>query len=180
MQLCINRKLPLAADSSARAHRRGAVFRPRGPALRPLAGSGQQGAVRGSCEVDLGLILRKRVTILGTVLRTRSTAEKALAATAFATHVLPLVVRGIVHPVIDRTFPAAEIRNAHRYLESNRSLGKVILDFSIWCRVHDQLTENVIGGCWPFCCRQQPTPFEDMRLGPTRFSPRGTPAFATP
>src|SRR5262249_45677826 len=55
----------------------------------------------GKCEADLGLILRKRVTIIGTVLRTRSTAEKAIATTAFATGVLPLVVRGIVRPVID-------------------------------------------------------------------------------
>lgn len=84
----------------------------------------------GKCEADLGLVLRKRITIIGTVLRTRSTAEKAIATTAFAAHVLPLIVRGIVRPVVDRAFPASEIRNAHRYLESNQSLGKVVLDFS--------------------------------------------------
>ena len=79
---------------------------------------------------DLGLILRKRVTIIGTVLRSRSSAEKAAATKAFADHVLPLVARGVVGPVIDRTFPAAEVRAAHQYLESNRNCGKIVLDFT--------------------------------------------------
>ena len=79
-------------------------------------------------EVDLGLVLRKRATIIGTVLRARSTAEKADATRRFEAHVLPLVERGLVRPIVDRVFPAAEVRAAHAYLESNRSCGKVVLD----------------------------------------------------
>ncbi len=81
-------------------------------------------------EVDLGMILRRRVTIIGTVLRARSVAEKTAATRAFAEHVLPLVNRGVVRPVIDRSFRAAEVRAAHEYLEANRATGKVVLDFS--------------------------------------------------
>lgn len=81
-------------------------------------------------EIDLGLVLRKRATIIGTVLRARSIEEKAEATRRFAAHVLPLVARGIIRPVIDRVFAAAEIRAAHHYLESNRSCGKIVLDFS--------------------------------------------------
>ena len=81
-------------------------------------------------EIDLGLVLRKRATIIGTVLRARSIEEKAEATRRFAAHVLPLVSRGMVRPVIDRVYPAADIRAAHQHLESNRTCGKIVLDFS--------------------------------------------------
>jgi putative PIG3 family NAD(P)H quinone oxidoreductase len=81
-------------------------------------------------EIDLGLVLRKRATIVGTVLRARSTEEKAEATHRFAVHILPLVSRGLVRPVIERVYPAAEVRAAHQHLESNRSCGKIVLDFS--------------------------------------------------
>ncbi len=82
-------------------------------------------------EIDLALVLRKRATIIGTVLRARSIEEKAEATRQFAAHVLPLVARGLVRPFIDRVFPAAEVQEAHRYLDSNRSCGKVVLDFGV-------------------------------------------------
>jgi putative PIG3 family NAD(P)H quinone oxidoreductase len=81
-------------------------------------------------EIDLGLVLRKRATIIGTVLRARTIEEKAEATHRFAVHVLPLVARGLVRPIVDRVYPAAEVRAAHEYLESNRTVGKVVLDFS--------------------------------------------------
>ncbi len=59
-------------------------------------------------EIDLGLVLRKRVTIVGTVLRARSIEEKAEATRLFATHVLPLVSRGLVRPVVDRVSPRGD------------------------------------------------------------------------
>ncbi|MEO6970667.1 MAG: NAD(P)H-quinone oxidoreductase [Chthoniobacterales bacterium] len=82
-------------------------------------------------EIDLGLALRKRATIIGTVLRARSIEEKAEATRRFAAHVLPLVARGVVRPVIDRVYPVADIRAAHQHLESNRTCGKIVLDFSL-------------------------------------------------
>ena len=82
-------------------------------------------------EIDLGLVLRKRATIIGTVLRARTIEEKAEAVSRFAAHVLPLVSRGVVRPIIDRVYSPREIRAAHEYLESNRSVGKVVLDFAM-------------------------------------------------
>ena len=81
-------------------------------------------------EVDLGLLLRKRVTIIGTMLRGRSIEEKAEATRLFASSVLPLVSRGAIRPVIDRVFPANEIRDAHERMESNASFGKIVLTFA--------------------------------------------------
>jgi putative PIG3 family NAD(P)H quinone oxidoreductase len=82
-----------------------------------------------SAEIDLGLALRKRAKIIGTVLRGRSTAEKAEAVARFADEVVPLLANGKVVPNIDKVFPAADVRSAHEYLESNESFGKVILEF---------------------------------------------------
>ena len=81
-------------------------------------------------EIDLGLVLRKRATIIGTALRGRSIEEKAEATRRFAAHVLPLVARGVVRPVVDRVYPAGDIRAAHQHLESNRTCGKIVLDFT--------------------------------------------------
>ena len=81
-------------------------------------------------EIDLGLLLRKRVTIIGTMLRGRSIEEKSEATRLFASAVLPLVSRGAIRPVIDRVYPANEIRDAHERMESNASFGKIVLTFS--------------------------------------------------
>ena len=81
-------------------------------------------------EIDLSLLLRKRATIVGTVLRSRSIEEKAETIRGFASHVLPSLAAGELRPVLDRVFPAADIRAAHVYLETNHSVGKVVLDFS--------------------------------------------------
>jgi NADPH:quinone reductase len=81
-------------------------------------------------EIDLGLIMRKRAAIIGTMLRSRSIEEKAEATRLFASSVLPLVSRGAIRPVIDRVYPVDEIRDAHKRMESNVSFGKIVLTFS--------------------------------------------------
>jgi NADPH2:quinone reductase len=81
-------------------------------------------------EIDLGLLLRKRVTIIGTMLRGRSIEEKAEATRFFASSVLPLVSRGAIRPVIDRVYSVDEIREAHERMESNQSFGKIVLTFA--------------------------------------------------
>ena len=80
-------------------------------------------------EIDLGMLMRKRTTIIGTMLRGRSIEEKAEATRLFASSVLPLVSRGAIRPVIDRVYPANEIRDAHARMESNASFGKIVLTF---------------------------------------------------
>lgn len=80
-----------------------------------------------TAEFDLRAALQKRLTIRGTVLRSRSTAEKAEAVRLFVRDVVPLLESGAVRPVIDAVFPFEQAADAHRYLESNRNFGKIVL-----------------------------------------------------
>jgi len=81
-----------------------------------------------SADVNLGLVLRKRLEIIGTVLRSRPLEEKIEAARLLERTLGPLLERGRVAPVTDRVFPLAEAAEAHRYVASNASFGKVLLD----------------------------------------------------
>ncbi|HEX5829925.1 MAG TPA: NAD(P)H-quinone oxidoreductase [Gemmatimonadaceae bacterium] len=88
------------------------------------------GLVAGrSATVDLGLVLARRLLVRGTVLRSRPLEEKILATRALAAHVVPLLARGIVRPVLDAVLPVAQIRAAHERLESNATVGKVVVEF---------------------------------------------------
>src|SRR6184192_2149642 len=99
-----------------------------------LASSGRLicvGTMAGAkSEIDLGLVLRKRATIIGTMLRGRSIEEKADATRLFASSVLPLVSRGAIRPVIDQIYAVDEIRDAHQRMESNAGFGKIVLTFA--------------------------------------------------
>lgn len=79
-------------------------------------------------ELDFSKVMRKRLTIIGTVLRARSNEEKATATRLFANHVVPLLENKIVKPVIDRVFELKDIRAAHERLESNESFGKIVIE----------------------------------------------------
>jgi NADPH:quinone reductase-like Zn-dependent oxidoreductase len=81
----------------------------------------------GSATIPLGVVMGKRLTIRGTVLRARSLDEKAAATAAFALDVVPLLAAGTVRPIIDRVFPLAQATDAHRLLESNSTFGKIVL-----------------------------------------------------
>ncbi|MEJ7617141.1 MAG: NAD(P)H-quinone oxidoreductase [Pyrinomonadaceae bacterium] len=81
-----------------------------------------------TAPLDFAVVMRKRLRIIGTVLRSRSAEEKAQAARLFSAHVLPLLASGAVRPVIDSVYSLSDVRDAHRRLESNESFGKVILD----------------------------------------------------
>src|SRR5436190_23110251 len=78
-------------------------------------------------EIDYSIVMRKRLKIIGTSLRTRSSEEKATATRLFADQVVPLLAGGAVRPVIDRAFQMEEVRAAHARLESNESFGKRVL-----------------------------------------------------
>ena len=78
-------------------------------------------------EIDYSVVMQKRLRIIGTSLRTRSSEEKATATRLFAQHVLPLLENGAVRPVIDSAFRIEEVREAHARIESNASFGKVVL-----------------------------------------------------
>jgi NADPH2:quinone reductase len=80
-----------------------------------------------SALLNLGIVMHKRLRLMGTVLRARSLEEKARATRRFAAHVVPLLASGKVRPVIDSVYRMDEIRAAHERLESNESFGKVVL-----------------------------------------------------
>jgi putative PIG3 family NAD(P)H quinone oxidoreductase len=80
-------------------------------------------------EVDLRLLMGKRASIRGTVLRARPLDEKIELAEAFTRDILPALAAGRVAPVVDRILPAESVGEAHRYLESNESFGKVLLSW---------------------------------------------------
>jgi putative PIG3 family NAD(P)H quinone oxidoreductase len=88
------------------------------------------GVAGGKADVDLYQILRKRLHIIGTVLRARSLPEKIAITSAFAQEVIPLLAHGSIQPVIDSVFPLEQIQDAHRRLESNDTFGKVVLTIS--------------------------------------------------
>jgi NADPH:quinone reductase-like Zn-dependent oxidoreductase len=74
------------------------------------------------------MVLGKRLTMRGTVLRARNLEEKREVTAAFARDVLPLLDAGALRPTVDRVFPLREIGAAHERLASNETFGKVILD----------------------------------------------------
>jgi putative PIG3 family NAD(P)H quinone oxidoreductase len=86
---------------------------------------GLLGAARA--EVDLGTLLRKRLTVVGSVLRSRRPEEKIALVQEFARTILPLIAAGRVAPVIDSVFDLADVREAHLRMERNENLGKIVL-----------------------------------------------------
>lgn len=83
-----------------------------------------------TATLQLGLLLRKRLRVIGTVLRSRSDREKGALVGAFREQVLPRLISGEMRPVVDRVFPAEAAAEAHRYLEGNRNFGSVVLAWS--------------------------------------------------
>jgi putative PIG3 family NAD(P)H quinone oxidoreductase len=86
------------------------------------------GLVAGAtASFDLRRILSRRITLTGTVLRARSTDEKAAATDAFSRDLRSALESGSVRAVVDRVFPLADIADAHRRMESNETFGKVVI-----------------------------------------------------
>jgi putative PIG3 family NAD(P)H quinone oxidoreductase len=86
-------------------------------------------ALLGGSEAPLnfGQLLRKRLTITGSVLRARSVAEKGAVAARLREHVWPLIAGGKVKPVVDSFLPLAKAAEAHARMESSHHIGKIVL-----------------------------------------------------
>lgn len=80
-----------------------------------------------SAELDMGALLGKRLTLVGTALRSRPLEQKIAATQLFAQQGLPLLAEGRVRPVVHERVPMAQAADAHRLLEENRTFGKVVL-----------------------------------------------------
>ena len=80
-----------------------------------------------STDLNLGALLRKRLELIGTVLRSRPLEEKIEAASILRRTIAPWLARGIVKPVIDKVFPLEEAGAAHALVATNETFGKVLL-----------------------------------------------------
>jgi NADPH2:quinone reductase len=80
-----------------------------------------------AAEIDVGELVRRRLTITGSSLRPRSAAYKARVAAALRERVWPLLASGRVRPCIHKTFPAGEVVQAHAEMEAAQHIGKLVL-----------------------------------------------------
>jgi putative PIG3 family NAD(P)H quinone oxidoreductase len=88
----------------------------------------QVGTLSGSeVRADLSALMRKRLTVIGTVLRARPIEEKIALVQAFRRQILPLVAAGRIRPIVDRLLPLAEVQKAHALMERNENFGKIVL-----------------------------------------------------
>jgi NADPH:quinone reductase len=81
-------------------------------------------------ELNMGEILRRRLTVTGSTLRARSVEFKAQIAQELKTQVWPLIEEGRIKPVVFRVFPAAQAAEAHALMESSEHIGKIMLDWT--------------------------------------------------
>jgi putative PIG3 family NAD(P)H quinone oxidoreductase len=96
-----------------------------------LARSGRQvliGVMGGAqASIDLGRLLQKRQSLIGMVMRSRSTQEKIELTRAFVRTTLPLFADGRLRPLVDSVFSLNDVARAHERMEANENLGKIVL-----------------------------------------------------
>lgn len=83
------------------------------------------GGAKGN--VDLGPIMGKNLTVTGTTLRATPLPQKVALTQAFADFALAKFATGELTPVLDSVYPLRDAAEAHRYMESNRNVGKIVL-----------------------------------------------------
>ncbi|MBB3952142.1 NAD(P)H-quinone oxidoreductase [Aureimonas jatrophae] len=77
-------------------------------------------------EIDLGLVMTKRLTLTGSTLRARDVAFKAQLAAELEREVWPLLANGTVKPLIDTVYPFSKAAEAHRHMDDDH-IGKIVL-----------------------------------------------------
>ena len=82
----------------------------------------------GNASVNVGLILSKRITWIGTTLRARPVERKIALSQRFIDEMLPLFDSGAMRPVIDSRYAFDDIADAHRHMEANANVGKILID----------------------------------------------------
>ena len=107
----------------------GAAYFPQNLACLRLRGRlllvGLMGGVQ--TEVNLGVLMMKRLRVIGSTLRARPVAEKARVMDALWERVWPLLAAGDIRPIVEAVLPIQEAEAAHRLVESNDTVGKVVL-----------------------------------------------------
>jgi putative PIG3 family NAD(P)H quinone oxidoreductase len=107
----------------------GGAYTPKNVSVAKPGGRIVQIAILGGskAEVDLGLIMRKRLVLTGSTLRPRPPEEKGRLARGVEATVWPWIEAGEVRPVLDSAFPLAEAAKAHSRIDAADHLGKIIL-----------------------------------------------------
>lgn len=86
------------------------------------------GLVGGTmAQLNLGVLLRRRLHVIGTVMRSRNAEEKRNLAESVRSDLLPRFESGELFPVVDRVFELHQAATAHGYMEDNQNAGKVVL-----------------------------------------------------
>jgi putative PIG3 family NAD(P)H quinone oxidoreductase len=96
-------------------------------------------------ELNLVQLLRRRLTITGSTLRSRTVHEKGAIASAVERTVWPLIEAGKVRPVIHAVFPLTDAAEAHRVMEAGQHIGKLVLltGFSLQARSPESRAQSL-------------------------------------
>jgi putative PIG3 family NAD(P)H quinone oxidoreductase len=80
-------------------------------------------------ELDIGVLMRKRLSVIGSVLRSRSIAEKGELVREFSDKFLPLFESRVVTPIVDSVFPVDKVEDAHTLMRQSGHVGKILLSW---------------------------------------------------
>jgi tumor protein p53-inducible protein 3 len=101
------------------------------PNLEVLAQGGRLvliGLMKGArAEIDLALVMRRHLQIIGSTLRTRSVEAKAGIVDAFIERFGQALESGAVRPIVDCVLPLAQVAEAHRRMQASTHFGKIVL-----------------------------------------------------
>jgi len=96
--------------------------------LAPLGRLVVLGTMTGNeATMDLGVVLRKRLSIVGTAMRNRGPAERRALVARFSADVLPQLASGALRPIVESAVPIAEAARGYDLLAGNTTFGKVVL-----------------------------------------------------
>jgi NADPH:quinone reductase-like Zn-dependent oxidoreductase len=81
----------------------------------------------GAGKLPVGMMLGKRLTVIGTVMRARPLEEKIALAREATAELVPMFERGLLRPVVDRVMPMHDLAAAHAAMEADANVGKLVL-----------------------------------------------------
>ena len=80
-----------------------------------------------AAQINLAMLLMKRLRVIGSTLRTRPVEEKAVVMAQLLEKVWPKIESGEIKPIVDTVFPIEEVEKAHALVESDETIGKVVM-----------------------------------------------------
>ena len=88
---------------------------------------GLLGGVLTDTPLNMGILLRKRLSIIPSTLRSRSLEYKQRLTQEVSDKVIPLFTSGQVKVIVDSVIPLAEAEQAHKHMRANQNIGKIVL-----------------------------------------------------